>query len=395
MSLKVSMLAPYISRRAGGLMDCVRNLSRFLKNEHEIHVDIISVEDEFSAEDRAAWGELSVHLLASKHAAFRYAPELSRKLSSLTPNLVHTHGIWTYLSVAVARWSKSNGGVAPRPYVVSTHGMLDPWALQSSRWKKIIAGFAFERRHLENAACIHAINQAEAAAIRAFGLKNPICVIPNGVEIDARNVVKSASPPWAAHVVGDRKVLLYLGRLHPKKGLSILLRGWKKAFKHEKDWILVIAGWDQGGHRLELEELTRELKIADSVQFIGPLFGKARDAAYQNADAFVLPSRSEGQPLVVLEAWSHARPVIMTPECNLPEGFEKGAAIRMSATVGGVAGALGKLFALQKPALEEMGRRGRDLVTKNFSWSQIASQMFAVYTWLLGRSGPPDCVRFD
>ncbi len=376
-------------------MDCVRNLSRFLKNEHEIHVDIISVEDEFSAEDRAAWGELSVHLLASKHAAFRYAPELSRKLSSLTPNLVHTHGIWTYLSVAVARWSKSNGGVAPRPYVVSTHGMLDPWALQSSRWKKIIAGFAFERRHLENAACIHAINQAEAAAIRAFGLKNPICVIPNGVEIDARNVVKSASPPWAAHVVGDRKVLLYLGRLHPKKGLSILLRGWKKAFKHEKDWILVIAGWDQGGHRRELEQLSCELKIADSVLFTGSLFGEVRDTAYQNANAFVLPSLSEGQPLVVLEAWSHARAVLMTQECNLPEGFENGAAIRMSSTVEGTAGALGKLFALEKSALEEMGRRGRDLVIGNFSWSQIASQMFAVYQWVLGRSAPQNCMLFD
>jgi len=157
----------------------------------------------------------------------------------------------------------------------------------------------------------------------------------------------------------------------------------------------VIAGWDQGGHRRELEQLTRELKIADSVQFTGPLFGEARDTAYQNADAFVLPSLSEGQPLVVLEAWSHARPVLMTQECNLPEGFENGAAIRMSATVEGTSGALGKLFALEKSALEEMGRRGRDLVIGNFSWSHIASQMFAVYQWVLGRSAPPNCMLFD
>jgi poly(glycerol-phosphate) alpha-glucosyltransferase len=272
--------------------------------------------------------------------------------------------------------------------------MLDPWALHNSRWKKIIAGFAFERRHLKNAACIHAINRGEAAAIRAFGLKNPICIIPNGVEVPASNAA-DRTPPWATDMVGNRKVLLYLGRLHPKKGLSILLRGWKEAFKHEQDWILVIAGWDQGGHRRELEQLTRELKIAGSVQFTGPLFGKARDTAYQNADAFVLPSLSEGQPLVVLEAWSHARPVLMTQECNLPEGFENGAAIRMSATVEGVAGALGKLFASEKSALEEMGCRGRDLVICNFSWSQIASQMFAVYKWLLGHSAPPECVQFD
>ena len=375
-------------------MDCLRSLSRFLENEHDIHVDVISVEDEFAAEDRASWGALSVHLVASKHAAFRYAPGLSRQLSSLTPDLVHTHGIWTYLSIAATRWSKSNGGVTPRPYVVSTHGMLDPWALHNSRWKKIIAGFAFERRHLENATCIHAINRAEVAAIRAFGLKNPICIIPNGVEVRASNVA-NRTPPWTAHILGDRKILLYLGRLHPKKGLSILLRGWKDAFKHEKDWILVVAGWDQGGHLRELEQLTRELKISDSVHFTGPVFGEARDTAYQNADAFILPSLSEGQPLVVLEAWSYARPVIMTQECNLPEGFEKRAAIRMNATVEGAAEALGKLFALEKSALEEMGRRGRDLVIDNFSWSQIASQMFAVYEWLLGRSAPPNCVLFD
>src|SRR4030095_13376872 len=96
MSLKVSMLAPYISRRGGGLMDSVRSLSRFLENEHDIQVDVISVEDEFSTEAPARWGDLSLHLVAPKVARFRYAPELSRQLASLAPDLVHTHGIWTY-----------------------------------------------------------------------------------------------------------------------------------------------------------------------------------------------------------------------------------------------------------------------------------------------------------
>jgi len=375
-------------------MDSVKNLSRFLENEHDIKVDVISVEDEFSTEDRVRWGDLSLHLVAPKYARFRYAPELSHRLASLMPDLVHTHGIWTYLSVATVGWSKSNDGITSRPYLVSTHGMLDPWALHNSRWKKIMAAFVFERRHLENAACIHAVNNAEAAAIRTFGLRNPICVIPNGIEVRANNAADRV-PPWAADMVGSRKVLLYLGRLHPKKGLSILLRGWKEASKREKGWVLVIAGWDQGGHRGELEQLVRELKITDSVQFAGPLFGEERETAYQNANAFILPSLSEGQPLVVLEAWSHARAVLMTPECNLPEGFQKRAAIRMNTTVEGAAEGLRRLFALDGPALQEMGRRGHDLVIANFSWPQIASQMFAVYNWLLGRSAVPDCVLLD
>jgi glycosyltransferase involved in cell wall biosynthesis len=375
-------------------MDSVRSLSRFLKNEHDADIDVISVEDEFSTEDRARWGDLSVHVLAPKYASFRYTPELSRQLASLRPDLVHTHGIWTYLSLATIWWSKSNGAATPRPYIVSTHGMLDPWALHNSRWKKIIAAFVFERRHLTNAACIHAVNEAEAVAIRRFGLRNPICVIPNGVELPGSNR-PDRMPPWSGDAVGGRKVLLYLGRLHPKKGLSILLRGWKELSKRERGWALVIAGWDQDGHRGKLEQLARKLQITDSVRFEGPLFGEARESAYRSADAFVLPSLSEGQPLVVLEAWSHARPVLMTPECNLPEGFQERAAIQMNTTIEGAAEGLGKLFALDDQALQEMGRRGRDLVIANFSWSQIASQMFAVYNWLLGRSAAPDCVLFD
>ena len=87
-------------------MDSVKNLSRFLENEHDIKVDVISVEDEFSTEDRVRWGDLSLHLVAPKYARFRYAPELSHRLASLMPDLVHTHGIWTYLSVATVGWSK-------------------------------------------------------------------------------------------------------------------------------------------------------------------------------------------------------------------------------------------------------------------------------------------------
>ena len=403
MSLKVSILAPYISRRGGGLMDSVRSLSRFLKNEHDADVDIISVEDEFSTEDRAQWGDLSVHLVAPRYASFRYAPELSRVLAFLTPDLVHTHGLWTYLSVATIRWSKSNGGITPRPYVVSTHGMLDPWALHNSRWKKITAALVFERRHLENAACIHAFNRAEAAAIRAFGLGNPICIIPNGIDLPGSTQssgfrVQDSELTTAAR---GRKVLLYLGRLHAKKNLVALLKAWNENQRSEvrgqksEEWVLAIAGWDQGGYEAELRQLTADLGLLNSVIFLGPKFGADKDACYQACDAFVLPSLSEGQPLVVLEAWSHARPVLMTPECNLPDGFQKHAAIRMNTTVEGVAEGLEMLFALDEAALQEMGRRARDLVIANFSWSQSAAQMFAVYNWLLGRSAAPDCVLFD
>jgi len=382
--MKLAMLTPSISRRAGGLRDVVLNLARSLEEKHDVRVDVLSVEDEFAAADRPLWDPLSVHLARPKLATFRYAPELSQSLSAADPDLVHTHGLWTYLSIATLRWSERG----MKPYVVSPHGMLDPWALRNSQWKKRIASFLFERRHLKGAACLHAINRPEAVAMRSFGLKNPICVIPNGVEIPD-STTKLQPPEWGNEFESDRKVLLYLGRLHPKKGLPTLLRSWREAISKNGDWILVIAGWDQAGHRSELEQLVAQLGISDSVKFVGPLFGAQRDAAYQSANAFVLPSLSEGQPLAVLEAWSHALPVIMTRECNLGEGFEMGAAVRMEPTIASGIDALETLFSLGDAALREMGMCGKRLVASSFSWPRIAAEMFSVYQWVMGAGATP------
>ena len=112
--------------------------------------------------------------------AFGYAPELSRALDAARLDLVHTHGLWMYPSVAAAwRWATR----WKRPLVVSPHGMLEPWAVRNSAWKKRIAGWLFENRHLRRAACLHALNDAEYEAIRAYGLTNPVAVIPNGVDL--------------------------------------------------------------------------------------------------------------------------------------------------------------------------------------------------------------------
>ncbi len=388
--MKLGMLTPSISRRAGGLRDCVLNLARSLEEKHDVRVDVLSVDDEFATADRPLWDPLSVHLARPKLATFRYAPELSHNLSAANLDLVHTHGLWTYLSIVTLRWSQKR----MKPYVVSPHGMLDPSALRNSQWKKRIASFLFEWRHLKGAACLHAINRPEAVAMRDFGLKNPICVIPNGVEIPD-STSKMQPPEWGTEVVRGRKILLYLGRLHPKKGLPTLLKSWREAISKNGDWILVIAGWDQSGHRSELEQLVAQLGISDSVKFVGPLFGGQRDAAYQSANAFVLPSLSEGQPLAVLEAWSHGLAVIMTRECNLGEGFEMGAAIRMEPAIASGIDALETLFSLGDAALREMGMCGKRLVASSFSWPQIAAEMFSVYQWVIGAGPAPSSLLTD
>ena len=286
-------------------------------------------------------------------------------------------------------WSKRTR----RPYLVTPQGMLDPWALNHARTKKQLAGWLYEGRHLRDAACLHAVCEAERDAFRAYGLRNPVCIIPNGVDLPPPGF-QPPLPAGVEQVPAGSKVLLYLGRLHGKKGLLNLLRAWAQIQAQVPasagEWCLVIAGWDQGGHEQTLRQAARELAIEDSVRFVGALFGEAKDAAYHHADAFVLPSVSEGLPLVVLEAWSHRLPVLMTPACNLPEGFAADAAIRADPEACSLAAALVALFSASDSDRRAMGDRGRALVERRFTWSGSARAMAEVYHWLVGDAAKPE-----
>ena len=198
----------------------------------------------------------------------------------------------------------------------------------------------------------------------------------------------------------ERKVLLFLGRIHPNKGLVNLLNGWKQIQQGPEgrrpasgQWMLAIAGWDQGGHEKELKTQAANLGLGESVAFLGPKFGEEKDAWLRRCDAFVLPSFSEGLPMAVLEAWSYAKPVLMTPQCNLPVGFSAGAAIQVETSADSIRAGIHTAMEMGDTGRESMGQRGRALVTKDFSWPQVAEQVKKVYDWVLGSGEVPECVE--
>jgi poly(glycerol-phosphate) alpha-glucosyltransferase len=271
--------------------------------------------------------------------------------------------------------------------------MLDTWALSNSRLKKVLALALYERRTLSGASCIHTLAPAETAAVRGLGLRNPICELPNGIDLPADVSVRA---PWVDRVPRGCEILLYLGRLHAKKNVAVLLRAWAEAGREDPagcgKWRLVIVGRGDAGHSRELETLVRELGLR-TVLFLGDCYGEDRRAAYACASGFVLPSVSEGLPMSVLEAWSHGLPVIMTPACNLGVGFGEGAAIRIDPTVASTKRGLMELFCMSRDRRRLMGASGLSLIKKRFRWDLIGEQMVSVYEWLLNRGRQPPCVR--
>ena len=374
--MRVGMLTGSVSRQGGGVFDSVRGLSLALREHEGVDVHVFGLADEDTEQDRAFWDGLPVHAAAiTAVRPFGYARELYGFVRDADLDILHTHCTWMYPSLVSLKWSGATG----RPVVVSPRGDLDPWAVGNSRFKKLIAAAVFERRHLKRAAVLNALCVAEADSFRAYGLTNPIAIIPNGVDLPDLSRAGDA-PPWAGFAPDGANVLLFMGRIHPKKNIAALIEAWASshASPGAGNWWLAIAGWEQVGYEGELKALAAKL-AAPRVLFIGPQHGAAKDACFRNARGFVLPSLSEGLPRAVLEAWSYGLPVLMTPECNLPEGALAGAAIETSGTVEGIATGLRRLFDQDEGERAQMGAAGRALVEHKFTWKQVAADSAALY----------------
>ena len=396
--MKTICIMDSVSRANGGIFEAERRLQQNLQAQTGIDVRVVGLRDAHTDSDRGAWYPLVPRTLPVRGPqAFGFAPGLTDALTETGADLGYVVGLWKFPSVAAQDWSSRTG----KPLMVAPHGMLDPWALRNSGFKKKVAGWLFQNAQLHRAACLRALCPAEAGSIRAYGLKNPICVIPNGIDLPANF---DGDAPRHRLFPPEKKVLLYLGRLHPKKGLAHLVEAWSKTHSIYKEWILVIAGWDQVGHEAELKKQASALGVAwadethggsagASILFSGPQFGGDKEACYRSCDAFVLPSISEGLPMVVLEAWAYGKPVLMTAECNLPEGFSSRAALSIEPTAKSIEVRLRELLAMPPEDLRAMGGRGRVLAENRFAWPKLAVEMASVYEWMLGRGPRPGCVE--
>ena len=305
---------------------------------------------------------------------------LHHEVKSGRVNIIHNHGLWMMPNV----YPFSAIGGYKCPLIVSPRGTLSKYALNRSALQKKIFWYLYQRSVLRGAKCFHATAESEYQDIRRLGFKQPVCILPNGIDV----------PELFEKIKDDRRQLLFLGRIHPIKGIDNLLRAWAAVEKKFPKWDLHIAGPDNDGYLVEMKALAIELKLA-RVIFVGPIYGKEKLQAYREADLYILPSRSENFGMTVAESLAAGTPAIVSTGAPWQGLQSEGAGWWVDIGVQPLIACLEETLSLTPYALSLKANAGRDWMLREFSWQKIGIQFSEVYRWLIEGGETPSCIRLD
>lgn len=289
-------------------------------------------------------------------------------------DVVHLHGIWDPILYAGTRAAERRLA----RYVVAPHGMLDPWSLRQKRMKKHLALRLYLRRILSRALFLHMLNEDESMLARPLGITAPHEIIPNGVFVEEMGTGGgSGSFVKSYPALSGKPYILFLSRLHHKKGLDVLAEAFEYVACRHPEVQLVVAGPD-GGALAQFEKDIGNRGIKDRVHLVGPLYGRDKAAAYEGAAVFCLPSRSEGFSMAVVEALGFGLPVVISYGCHFPE-VEKEAAGRLIGLDPREVGA-SLLELVEAPDLaRQFGDNARRLALSHYTWPVIAKRTLDAY----------------
>lgn len=289
--------------------------------------------------------------------------------------IIHIHGAWSPILLI----SAVVGFFSGLKIVISPHGSMEPWALNHKKFKKFIALKTYQGWMLNVASLFVATSDQEFDSIRAIGLQQPVAVLPNGVDLNLIHKIQSES-------ASVRRTILFLSRIHPKKGLMDLVHAW--SLVRDPGWRIIIAGGDEGGYRARVQSLISEKELNSDIQFVGYVEGSQKQVLYSNADIFILPTYSENFGIAIAEALAYELPVITTKSAPWSDLLDHRCGWWVEPGVDGISSALIQAMACSPIELKEMGRRGRELIIKKFSWEVIGSMAYELTNWILDDSIP-------
>ncbi len=291
-------------------------------------------------------------------------------------DIVHIFGLYDLLGPAVAAASRKRG----LPYVLEPIGMFVP--IVRNLWLKGLYHAVWGKRLLEGASAVIATSSQEAEELVAGGVPRTRVVLRrNGVEVPAlwpeRGTFRKAQ-----RISNDVKLVLFLGRLSVKKSPALLLRAFGELSKRLAGipLQLVFAGPDEGGVEAELDQTATQLGVRSKVQFVGPIFGETKWAAYRDADVFVLPSQNENFGNTAAEAVAAGTPVIVTEQCGIAPLLADEAGLVVRHDTAALARALERI--LSEAELRSRLAAGCAVVTARLGWDEPVRDMEALYTSL-------------
>jgi glycosyltransferase involved in cell wall biosynthesis len=301
-----------------------------------------------------------------------YARELRPAVESV--DVVHLHGVWDPILFAAASVARDLG----KPYVVAPQGMLDPWSLSQRAMKKRLALAMGYRKMLNRAMFLQGACDEEGRLIQRLSLASPVKVLHNGIYPEELDPLPASGEFYAAHPeFGQAPYVLFLSRLHFKKGLDYLADAFAQVHAKRPEVKLVVAGPDDG-YRQTFVERIAQLKIEPHVHMVGALHGAMKYRAMVDAACFCLPSRQEGFSVAILEAMACASPVVISDECRFPEVQTGGAGFVTPLNPTAIADALVQVLKDANHATS-MGQIGRRLILSGYTWPIIAQRCIEAY----------------
>lgn len=393
--MKVLHVVPSVDPIYGGPSQVVPAITRALVTSG-LEVDILTMQLNQNGEAQAgitsatnSFGVTTHSIPRSGRGSYAYSFMLARWLWHNTHryDLLHLHTIFAFPTLAASRIARYKR----RPYVISPHGMLEPWCLAYKSWKKQPYLRLIEQTTLAQSAALQALTAEEHGNLLALGISASAFILPNGINIKEFDVLPARSEFESVFPqVRGKKILFFMGRIDPKKGLDLLVKAMAQLLRQHsaKDFCLVIAGPDLIGHKSQIERLINDESLSAQVIWTGMLTGRLKLAALNAADVFVLPSRSEGFSVAVLEAMAARCPVVITEATNFSEVSSERAGFVIDTDVEQLSDALTKL--LNDESLRRtMGENGHQLVSKLYDWSAIASALKDVYDGVVTRQQSP------
>lgn len=313
----------------------------------------------------------------------RMSRKMLAALRMLAPqtDIIHNHGLWLLPNV----YAGNTAQMSNRPLIVAPRGMLGGEALSYSKYRKSIFWQMFQKNAFERAFCYHATSYGEYEDIRRFQIRSPVAVIPNGVDIPKQQPRRPCC---------EEKTLLYLGRLHPIKGLPNLIKAWAAIEPDAVEWRLRLVGPDESGHAAELVAQIRELGL-NSVSIEQPVYGEEKTKRFQEATVTISPSFQENFGLTVAESLAAGRPVIATKGSPWSDLEAKGCGWWVDNDPQSLRQAIKQAMAKSDLELAVMGDKGRMWVERDFSWDAIGKMTFALYAWAAGTASRPPFVLLD